>query len=55
MTYRIDTCCDDKPASEADGNGCTMKAPDADAQNFGSDRFQYHYNIAKYSTMKINV
>ena len=55
MTYKIDTCCDDKPASEADGNGCTMKAPDPDAQNFWSDRFQYHYNLAKYSTIKFNV
>lgn len=55
MIYKTDTCCDAKPASEADGNGCTMKAPDADAQNFGSDRFQYHYNVAKYSTMKINI
>ena len=55
MTYRIDTCCDAKPASEADGNECTMKAPDPDAQNFGSDRFQYHYNLAKYSTIKMNI
>lgn len=55
MTYKTDTCCDAKPASEEDGNGCTMKAPDADAQNFGSDRFQYHYNIAKYSTIPIGV
>lgn len=54
-TYKIDTCCDDKPASEADGNGCTMKSPDADKENFGSDRLQYHYNVAKYSTIKINV
>lgn len=55
MTYRTDTCCDPKPASEPDGNGCTMKAPEPDEQNFWSDRFQYHYNIAKYSTMKVNI
>ena len=55
MTYKTDTCCDAKPASEADDNDCTMVPPDADDQNFWSDRFQYHYNIAKYSPMKINV
>ena len=55
MTYRTDTCCDPKPASEPDGNECTMKAPEPDEQNFWSDRFQYHYNIAKYSTMKFNI
>lgn len=55
MTYKTDTCCDPKPASEVSGNDCTMKAPDANAQNFWSDRFQYHYNIAKYSTIPIRV
>jgi len=34
MEYKIDTCCDPKPASEPDGNGCTMKAPEPDEQNF---------------------
>lgn len=55
LIYKKDTCCDAKPASEADDNGCTMKAPAADQENFGSDRFQYHYNIAKYSTIPIGV
>lgn len=55
MIYKTDICCDPKPASEPDGNGCTMKAPEPDEQNFWSDRFQYHYNIAKYWTMKINI
>lgn len=55
MWYNPGECCDPKPASEVSGNGCTMKPPRHDRQNFGSDRFQYHYNIAKYSTMKINV
>jgi len=48
-------CCDPKPASEPEGNGCTMKAPDADKENFWSDLFQYHYNVAKYSTIPIRI
>lgn len=47
--------CDPKPASEVEGNGCTMKAPDPDKENFWSDRFQYHYNVAKYSTIPIKI
>ena len=53
--YKKDTCCDAKPGSKPDGNGCTMKAPDADKQNFWSDRFQYHFNVAKYSTIPIDI
>ena len=34
LIYKKDTCCDPKPASEADDNGCTMKEPKADEQNF---------------------
>ena len=54
-TYKKQNCCDAKPASEPSDNGCTMKAPDADKENFGSDRLQYHYNIAKYSTIPIDI
>lgn len=55
VTYKKDTCCDAKPGSEPSGNGCTMKAPDADKQNFWSDRFQYHFNVAKFSTIPIDI
>ncbi len=55
LVYKKDTCCDPKPASEADDNGCTMKEPEADEQNFWSDRFQYHYNIAKYWVFPIDI
>lgn len=53
--YYINTCCDPKPGSEPSDNGCTMKAPDADKENFRSDRFQYHYNVAKFATLPIDV
>lgn len=51
VTYYINKCCDPKPASEPDDNGCTIKPPKANAQNFWSDRLQYHFNIAKYWTL----
>ena len=55
MIYKKENCCDVKPASEADDNGCTMKAPDADKENFWSSRLQYHFNVAKYSTIPIDI
>lgn len=53
--YRTDDCCTPKPASSQSDNKCTMKPPKAGDQNFGSDRFQYHFNIAKYATIPINI
>lgn len=53
--YKKENCCDAKPASESSDNECTMKAPDADAENFWSSRLQYHYNVAKYSTIPIDI
>ena len=53
--YKKRMCCIDKPASEADDNGCAMKAPDADKESFWSSRLQYHYNVAKYSTIPIDI
>lgn len=56
MYYDLkDQCCVAKPASEVSDNECTMKAPDADKQNFWSDRFQYHYNVAKYCTIPFKI
>ena len=53
--YKKENCCDAKPASESSDNECTMKAPNADAENFWSSRLQYHYNVAKYSTIPIDI
>lgn len=53
--YKKDTCCDAKPGSEPSGNGCTMEVPKPDAQNFWSDRLQYHFNVAKFSTVPIDI
>ena len=49
-------CCKgQKPASRVSDNNCTMKPPKADEQNFWSDLFQYHYNIAKYATIPVAI